>query len=97
MKVGRKERERIFQVHKGVLKNCSSSLKKLLDGGVNGKWNGEVIEIPEESPRVFAYVQRWLYTDNIAETGEAKYVSFRNPSLLHARAVTTRPWSTDGH
>lgn len=89
VKVGREEEEKIFQVHKGVLRNCSSIIKTLLDDGENDKWNGPVIEIQEENPRVFAYFQRWLYTDNIAETGKAKYVLSCSPSFLPVKEVST--------
>lgn len=37
VKVGREEEEKIFQVHKGVLRNCSSIIKTLLDDGGNDK------------------------------------------------------------
>jgi len=58
------------------------------------KWNGLVIEIQEENPRVFAYFQRWLYTDSIAETGKAKYVllSFISACQRGIHWVMVCPW-----
>ncbi len=57
VKVGPKENEQIFQIHKGVLAHSSSYIKKVLDGGVYKKGDELVVKLHEVDPKALQHLQ----------------------------------------
>lgn len=93
VKVGPKETQQIFQVHRGVLANSSSRIKEIIEGNVYKKDENLVLELPELDPNVFLYFQCWLYMDKLVDTGRPKYAcySVHLPSLLKHTLYTFPP------
>lgn len=78
VRVGSKENERIFQIHKAKLTASSPLInKKVRDGGVSQKGDDLAITLKEVDSIVLKLFQWWLYTDKLAETGRVKYARYR--------------------
>ena len=56
-------------MHKGLLCNASPFFRGAFEGHFVESTN-QCLDLPEEDPAIFKYLQLWLYSDTILEGGE---------------------------
>ena len=59
----------LFKMHKGLLCNASPFFSGAFEGHFVESAN-QCLNLPEEDPAVFKYLQLWLYSDSILEGEE---------------------------
>ena len=72
VKAGVNGEEKIFQVHKGLLRSVSPRMKGKVENGLSKAGDDEVLEFPTLQADVFGHFRCWLYTDSIVQRGVAK-------------------------